>query len=224
MRIGRPYKTQINRTSIEARYESYNREYARAAKEEYAKHGVALTDAEAMNAVMYDQGGRMTFREFEAAYHAVLNEQASRIKAGDIKKTGNIIRSIVSDQRYPVSASQARVVPTYLRNAQKLETEDVKEKYENRIRQALYRNRKKPQDKQRSEAEIKRDYQKREKEELKNIRAKYRDIRQSDWRSEGVDMTLLSRRNAELKAAGVTDSSDRAKIISKEFFYVEDYD
>ena len=224
MRKGRPYKTSITRKSIEERYESYNNEYIRAAKAEYAKQGIVLTDAEAMNAVMYDQGGRMTLREFNAAYHAVLNEQASRREAGDIKKTGNIIRSIVSDQRYPVSSAQARVVPIYLRKAQKLETEEIEEKYEKRIRQALYRNRQKPQEKQRTESEIERDYRQREKEELKSVRAKYRDIRKSDWRSQGVDMTLLSTRNKELKAAGITDSSERSRIISKEFFYVEDYD
>ena len=192
MRTGRPYKQQLPRgQSVESLYESYVKEYERQAQQFMREHGVNVTLDEARTVVMYDKYGIMNPNEFRSMYQAELNEKRTLIaEEKKLKRPGNIIRSIVSTQRYKVSGREAKRINIFFRQAEEFEIEEARKTYEGN---AL-------------------------KKELADIRAKYKKERAKHWRYEGVNKDVLSVVNRRLKAEGITDSYERRTIIGNQFF------
>ena len=155
-----------------------------------------LPEQQALEVKMYDRRGLMTFKTFEAMYQAEYNEALNMVESKEKSKVGNIIRSMVSQQRYAVSAKQAEKIPKFYKVAEEKEKELARLRYE--------------------------DDEEAYNEEIQEITERYKAYRESDWRYEGVDFTVLGKRNEELKAQGITSGTERAKIISKEFFYIEE--
>lgn len=191
MRRGRPYKQQLPRgRSAEDAYESYVKEYERQAQQFMREHGVNVTLDEARTVVMYDTYGMMNPNEFRTMYQAVLNERRTLVAEHKLKRPGNIIRSIVSDQRYQVTSREAKRINIFFRQAEEFEKEEAKKTYTGN---AL-------------------------KKELSDIKTKYQKERAKHWRYEGVNKDVLSVVNRRLKAEGIKDSYERRTIIGNQFF------
>lgn len=220
-KLGRPYKQAIPEgQTYERLYESYTYEYAKQAQQharlrakEYDKqaqryaeqgdieranqaqqHATELRNLsfnEALDVVMYDERGYLSFREFQGLYQGILNERRQLVDEHKLKKPGNIIRSMVSDQRYRVSAREAKRIPKYLREAEIWESDEARRTYSG-----------KELDKK-----------------LEEIREEYKKIRKSDWRNKGVDKKVLSKVNEWLKKAKkMNDSYERREWIGNHFF------
>jgi hypothetical protein len=175
MKRGRPYAREV--ADISSKYESYKNEYAMQAEQfvneqlrrQAKKEGVVfepiqLSKRDALNVKMYDEMGLMTKYEFESMYHAKYNEALKDVESGEKKKTGNIVRSMVSEQRYRITSAQSKKMPIYFKTAESKELELAQKELTGK------------------ELEVK----------TLEIKKKWKDVRKSNWRYQGVDFSVLS--------------------------------